>query len=112
MRTKLAPLREARGFERVLEAVAQELIACTDGELLEACKDLGMDPTMRGSAAFIGLKYPATPRLADFFEPPRFPPPRDKVERSSTAAPRSRTSLPARKKRRNRVGRGGKPDSE
>jgi hypothetical protein len=34
---------------------------------MAAAADLGMNPAMRGSAAFAGLKYPANPRYADFF---------------------------------------------
>jgi hypothetical protein len=53
---------------RILEALGQELIDASDEEILEAARDLGIDPTMKGSAAFAGLKFPATPRLSDFFE--------------------------------------------
>jgi hypothetical protein len=35
---------------------------------MEAAKDLGMNPKMRGSAAFAGLIFPANPQLSDFFE--------------------------------------------
>jgi hypothetical protein len=35
---------------------------------VQAAKDLGMDPNMPGSAAFAGLKYPATAQLSDFFD--------------------------------------------
>jgi hypothetical protein len=31
-----------------------------------------MNLAMRGSAAFLGLKYPVTPRLTDFFDMPGF----------------------------------------
>ena len=42
-------------FERLLAALEQELIAATDEEILEAARDLGMNPAMRGSAAFFGV---------------------------------------------------------
>ena len=57
MRSKVTAIHQAAAFERVLEALGKELIDATDDELLEAARDLGMDPSMRGSAAFIGLKY-------------------------------------------------------
>lgn len=100
------------GLERVLEDLAWELIHSTDDELLQAAKDLGMDPTMRGSAAFIGLKYPATPRPSDFFEMPVLRDGRGGTERSpiDTAPPKKR--LPGRKKRRKPTPAGSKPDSE
>jgi len=112
MRTKVATIRQAAGFERVLEALAQELIESTDDELLEAAKDLGMDPAMRGSAAFIGLKYPATPRLSDFFQVPMGDPQRIETERRHIALPGSRKRPAGRNKRRKPRGRGSEPDSE
>ena len=57
MRSKVTAIHQAAAFERVLEALAKELVDATDDELLEAARDLGIDPSMRGSAAFIGLKY-------------------------------------------------------
>jgi hypothetical protein len=33
-----------------------------------AAKDLGMNPMMKGSAAFMGLKYSGTARFTDFFD--------------------------------------------
>lgn len=56
---------------RILDAVAQELADASDEEIREAAKDLGMDLTMRWSAAFAGLNYPepGNLQLSDFFEP-------------------------------------------
>ena len=45
----------AERFERLLVALERELIEATDEEILEAARDLGMDPTMKGSAAFFGV---------------------------------------------------------
>jgi len=45
----------AERFERLLAALEQELIAATDEEILEAAHDLGMNPAMRGSAAFLDV---------------------------------------------------------
>jgi hypothetical protein len=55
MRTKVAVIT---ALDRVLDGLADELIAATDEEILAAARELGMDPSMRGSAAFLGLKYP------------------------------------------------------
>lgn len=48
-------LDNAERFERLLAALEQELIAATDEEILEAASDLGMNPAMKGSAAFFGV---------------------------------------------------------
>lgn len=45
----------AERLERLLAALEQELIAATDEEILEAARDLGMNPAMKGSAAFFGV---------------------------------------------------------
>ena len=45
----------AERFERLLAALERELIDATDEEILEAAKDLGMNPQMKGSAAFFGI---------------------------------------------------------
>jgi hypothetical protein len=56
-------------LERVLDALEHELVAASDTDILEAANDLGMQPQMKGSAAFIGLRYAsATPRAEDFFD--------------------------------------------
>jgi len=65
---KVQLIRKVQRLARILEALELELIDASDEEILEAAKDLGMDPTMKGSAAFLGLKYPATWRAEDFFE--------------------------------------------
>jgi len=101
------------GFERVLEALAQELVDSTDDELLEVAKDLGMNPAMRGSAAFIGLRYPATHRPADFFQLPVLHPHfRIETKPASNALPAARKRLTERHKRRKPQRGGGESDSE
>ena len=112
MRTKVARLHHAAGFERVLEALAQELIESTDEELLEAAKDLGMDPTMRGSAAFIGIRYPTISGMSDFFDMSVITPRRIRTDRGSAAPPRSKRRLSGRKKNRQPPDRGSESDSE
>jgi hypothetical protein len=64
--TKAAASAE-RAFERVLVALERELVATTDEEISEAARDLGMNLAMKGSAAFIGLKYPSGMALRDWF---------------------------------------------
>jgi hypothetical protein len=61
----------AERFERLLAALEQELIAATDEEILAAAGDLGMNPAMKGSAAFFGvtkgLPSPFTPSAPNEF---------------------------------------------
>jgi hypothetical protein len=68
MHTKVSRTQRVSALERILDALAEDLVECTDEELLQAARDLGMDPTMRGSAAFIGIKYPTAWQLSHFFE--------------------------------------------
>jgi hypothetical protein len=105
MRSKVRPIQQLPAFERVLEAMGQELIESTDEELLEAARELGMDPTMRGSAAFIGLKYPAMPRLQEFFELAATHP--LGIHTDLPAAPRSRARPYLPKRRGKPTGGGG-----
>ena len=71
MRTKVktaAPASPEARFMRVLQALEQELLDASDEEIIAAATDLGMNPQMKGSALFAGLKYPARLQLSDFFE--------------------------------------------
>ena len=52
---------------RALDALEEDLLEASDEEILQVATDLGMNPAMRGSAAFQGLKFPAQPKIADFF---------------------------------------------
>ena len=63
MRTKVAVVT---ALDRVLDGLADELIAASDEEILAAARELGMDPSMRGSAAFLGLKYPIVRHAREF----------------------------------------------
>ena len=65
MRTKLSVNEPETALNRVLDALERELIDASDEEILEAAKDLGMNPLMKGSAAFLGLH---TLSFAEFFE--------------------------------------------
>ncbi len=96
MRTKVKVTSPEVALSRVLEALGQELIDVSDEEITAAAKDLGMDPTMRESAAFAGLKYPAKPQLADFFDLEAFRKLAGTPQRIAPATPRT----PKRKARR------------
>lgn len=54
-------------FEQLLAALERELIEATDEEVLAAASDLGMNPAMKGSAAFFGVTVDlrAKSRLSD-----------------------------------------------
>lgn len=115
MRTKvIAPFPEVT-LGRILQALEHELMEASDGEILEAAADLGMDPSMKGSAAFLGLKYPAVPRVHDFLSMAISPEARLAVERllgerlarASGKAPELDVP-PARPPRTPRTRKGGK----
>ena len=65
MRTKLTMAHPETALERLLDALASELTDVSDEEILAAAKELGMNPMMKGSAAFLGLRIPP---VADFTE--------------------------------------------
>lgn len=68
MREKVTLIDPGAAFIRLLDALADELIEASDEEIMQAAKDLGMDPRMKGSAAFAGVKYPIKPRRSDFYD--------------------------------------------
>jgi hypothetical protein len=70
MRSKVKRAPVTARLERLIDALAMELAEASDEEVLQACADLGMNPHMRGSAAFIGLKGASVSdwRLEDFFD--------------------------------------------
>lgn len=68
MRTKVKVTSPEVVLTRILEAFGQELIDASDEEILEAAKDLGMDPHMKGSAAFLGLTFPTRLNISDVFD--------------------------------------------
>jgi hypothetical protein len=69
MRTKVKAASPETVLERLITALEQELVEASDEEVLHAARDLGMNPEMPGSAAFLGLTVPATMQLSDFFDP-------------------------------------------
>jgi hypothetical protein len=44
------------GLERLIQGLEQELLAAPDEEFVAGARDLGMNPAMKGSAAFVGVK--------------------------------------------------------
>jgi hypothetical protein len=68
MRTKLTQTTPAAALGRILDQLDRELIEASDEDILEAARDLGMNPMMKGSAAFLGLHVPAMAQFADFFD--------------------------------------------
>jgi hypothetical protein len=48
-------VRPDLAFERLLIALERDLIDASDEEILAAAKELGMNPLMKGSAAFFGV---------------------------------------------------------
>jgi hypothetical protein len=44
------------GLERLIHGLEQELLSAPDEEFVAGARDLGMNPDMKGSAAFIGVK--------------------------------------------------------
>jgi len=44
------------GLERLIHGLEQELLEAADEEFLAGAQDLGMNPAMKGSAAFAGVK--------------------------------------------------------
>jgi hypothetical protein len=53
-------MRPERGLERLLYALERDVIDATDEEILAAAREFGMNPTMKGSAAFFGVTLPAS----------------------------------------------------
>jgi hypothetical protein len=68
MRTKVKIAEATTALERLLNALENELIEASDEEIMQAAKDLGMNPFMKGSAAFAWVTFPVKPRRADFFD--------------------------------------------
>jgi hypothetical protein len=68
VREEMIPIDPRTALIRLLDALADDLIDASDEEVMLAAKDLGMDPRMKGSAAFAGIKYPVKPKLSDFYD--------------------------------------------
>jgi hypothetical protein len=57
MHTKINLAWAEASLSRILEVFEQEIMESSEEEIMEAAKELGMKPDMKGSAAFIDLKY-------------------------------------------------------
>jgi hypothetical protein len=44
------------GLERLIRGLEQELLEAPDEEFVAGARELGMNPQMKGSAAFVGVK--------------------------------------------------------
>ena len=62
MRTKMKKSSAEIGLSRILDGFAQELTVASDPEILSAAKDLGMDLSMKESAAYAGITFPLDAR--------------------------------------------------
>jgi len=58
----------AAALTRLLDALEVVLVESSDEEIMQAAMDLGMNPQMKGSAAFAGIKYRTKPRQSDFYD--------------------------------------------
>jgi hypothetical protein len=90
VRAKLTIIHPDAALDRLLDALAHELTYVSDDEILEAAKELGMNPLMKGSAAFLGLRVSPIADLAEwgeFFASEQF--------RSALAKPRRSKRPPA-----------------
>jgi hypothetical protein len=58
MQTKLRAALPEASLTRILVSFEQELLAASEEEIMQAAKELGMDPAMKGSAAFFGVTRP------------------------------------------------------
>jgi hypothetical protein len=68
MRAKVKSVSHEAVLTRVLEGLEPELIEATDEDITQAAQDLGMDLSMKGSAAFMGLKSPFKLDVAEIFD--------------------------------------------
>jgi len=68
MRTKVGVALPEVALGRILDALGEELINASDGELVQTAHELGMDLKMKGSAAYAGLIFPAKWQASDFFD--------------------------------------------
>jgi hypothetical protein len=95
-----APTDET-ALARILDAFGRELIEAPDEEVREAARELGMNLSMKESAAFAGLTYPSRPQLSDFFEIESFK--QMVLEAAESATPE--TTRPSRARTPRRIGR-------
>jgi hypothetical protein len=68
MRNKVTRTPPDVVLNRVLAGLERELVDATDEEIAQAAADLGMDLKMKGSAAFIGVKYTFPKHASEIFD--------------------------------------------
>ena len=68
MRNKMTRNPPEVVLNRVLAGLEKELVEATDEEIELAAQDLGMNLKMKGSAAFIGVKYTMPKSASDIFD--------------------------------------------
>ena len=68
MRNKMTRNPPEVALNRVLAGLERELVEATDEEIVQAAEDLGMNLKMKGSAAFIGVKYTFPKDAAEIFD--------------------------------------------
>ncbi len=66
-RQVIPPANEQR-LQRLLAALESELLQASDEEVRQAAKDLGIDPDMKGSIAWLGILFPNKQRPEDVFD--------------------------------------------
>jgi hypothetical protein len=69
MRTQVKSTSPETALERVLQSLETELIEASDAEILDAAKELGQNPMMKGSIAFAGVMYSHSTLFAEFLDP-------------------------------------------
>jgi hypothetical protein len=75
-------------LEHVLATLERELIDATDEEILAAAAELGMHPSMKGSAAFVGVKSPLIRTLVTDVTGSGEPEPQPSLSRRERSGPR------------------------
>lgn len=68
MRKELIASPSEIALGRVLAGLERELVEATDEDIAAAAADLGVDPAMKGSAAFLGLLHARPRRIEDIFD--------------------------------------------
>lgn len=61
----MTSVRPEVGLERLIAALECDLLDATDREIREAASEIGMDPTLKGSAALFGVLF-TTKRAATY----------------------------------------------
>jgi hypothetical protein len=93
MPARMNSLWPQASLARIRAEFEKELLSATDEEIMAAASDLGMNPAMRGSAAFAGLKYPISARALRSFFSMQADSPDEAGAQTSTDAPLRRAPV-------------------